>query len=53
MFVSEEGIPLLRKPIRIRKKTTEVLADQLIPRTSQDSRRSWICIQAIARIVRD
>jgi hypothetical protein len=53
VFVLEEGIPSLRKGIHIQEETTDTLADQVIARTSQDSRRRWICIQAVARIVRD
>src|SRR5271155_3333959 len=53
VVVLEEGIPSLRKGIHIQEETTDTLADQLIAGTSQDSRRRWICIQAIARIVRD
>ena len=53
VFVLEEGIPSLRKRIHIHEETTDTLADQLIAGTSQDSCRRWICIQAIARIVRD
>jgi hypothetical protein len=53
VFVLEEGIPSLRKGIHIQEETTDTLADEVIAGTSQDSRRRWICIQAIARIVRD
>jgi hypothetical protein len=53
VFVLEEGMPSLRKGIHIEEETTDTLADQLIAGTSQDCRRCWICIQAIAVIVRD
>jgi hypothetical protein len=53
VFVLEEGIPSLRKGIHIQEETTDTLANQVIAGTSQYSRRGWICIQAIARIVRD
>src|ERR1700691_72867 len=53
VLVLEEGIPSLRKRIHIHEETTDTLADQVIAGTSQDSGRRWICIQAVARIVRD
>src|ERR1700723_425393 len=53
MLVLEEGIPSLRKRIHIQEETTDTLADQVIAGTSQDSRRRWICIQAIAKIICD
>jgi len=53
VVVLEEGIPPLRKGIHIQEETTDTLADELIAGTSQDSRRRWICVQAIARIVCD
>jgi hypothetical protein len=53
VVVLDEGIPSFRKGIHIQEETTDTLADQLIAGTPQDSRRRWICIQAIARIVRD
>ena len=53
VFVLEEGMPSLRKGIHIEEETTDTLADQVIAGTSQDCRRCWICIQAIAGIVRD
>src|SRR6202142_3702680 len=53
VVVLEEGIPSLRKGIHIEEETTDTLADQVIAGTSQDCRRCWICIQAIARIICD
>lgn len=53
MFVLEEGIPSLGKGIHVREETTDTLSDQVIAGTSQDSRRRWICIQAIAKIICD
>jgi hypothetical protein len=53
LLVLEEGIPSLRKRIHIQEETTDTLTDQVIAGTSQDSRRRWICIQAIAKIICD
>jgi hypothetical protein len=49
----QKRTPAFGEGVVIHQKTTNVLADKFIPRTSQDHHRGWISVQTIAIVVRD
>ena len=53
VLVLKEGVPSFDKRRRIEKKATNVLADHLIRRKSQDRRGGRIGIQTSSRIIDD